>query len=194
MRFLTLKRAALMILLIVLAGLTWWLEHFNVAPEVGGGLQRRHEPDYYMKDFTLTVMNAQGMKDNKLRSEYMVHYPDTDLTELRRPNLVLYQGQLEQWLVEAEQGRLTAGGKMLNLQGDVSMRRLLQLGQMPMQVLTQDLVIDLAQEHVHSGQPVRMTRGRYQTIDAAGLEYFLKEDHLVLSGQVRLVHEQTFTN
>ena len=74
------------------------------------------------------------------------------------------------------------------------MRRLLQLGQMPMQVLTQDLVIDLAQEHVHSGQPVRMTRGRYQTIDAAGLEYFLKEDHLVLSGQVRLVHEQTFTN
>lgn len=77
---------------------TWWL--VRNAPHVpGSGTERplRHEPDYFMRDFSVRSFDATGRLQSEIIGTEGHHYPDTDTLEVQTPRMRSFD----------EQGRLT---------------------------------------------------------------------------------------
>ena len=51
----------------------------------------RHDPDYYIENFTAVGMDEQGKRRYVLEAERMVHYPDDDTALLDNPHVIEYQ-------------------------------------------------------------------------------------------------------
>jgi lipopolysaccharide export system protein LptC len=56
--------------------------------------EQRHDPDYYIENFTAVGMDEQGQRRYVLEAERMVHYPDDDTALLDNPHVVEYDNHL----------------------------------------------------------------------------------------------------
>ena len=77
-----------LLLMLALAGLTFWLELMVREEEGMRQSPRRHDPDYIVDRLVHTRFNAQGLAESMLAAEKMLHYPDDDSTDLVAPRLV----------------------------------------------------------------------------------------------------------
>ncbi len=76
-----------LLLLAVLAGLTFWLDQ-AVQEGVHGNGAERHDPDYIAEKIIAHRMDANGDIKHTLYAERMTHYPDDDSTHLVSPRFV----------------------------------------------------------------------------------------------------------
>ena len=67
-----------LLLMLALAGLTFWLELMVRDEEGMHRSPRRHDPDYIVDRLMHTRFNAQGVPESMLAAEKMLHYPDDD--------------------------------------------------------------------------------------------------------------------
>ena len=72
-------------MLLLLAGLTLWLERTSQPENVVSG-KTRHDPDYIVNNFTIRRFDAQGKLFQTLSAKEMRHYPDDDSTEADLPH------------------------------------------------------------------------------------------------------------
>ncbi len=78
------------ILSILAIGSAWLLNRLTDDKSTSTVLLR-HDPDYYMEDFSTLTMEQDGTPKNKLLAEYMAHYPDDNTIELLKPKLEVYR-------------------------------------------------------------------------------------------------------
>ncbi|MCL4801353.1 MAG: LPS export ABC transporter periplasmic protein LptC [Burkholderiales bacterium] len=111
------------VLVAVLAGMTFWLERLVQGPE--GQLQRRAPgvPDFVIEGLKATTMNAAGEAEYTLSAERMTHFPDTDSTEVEAPRLVQWAEDAPPVRVAADRGTVAGDGKELHLHGNVVITR-----------------------------------------------------------------------
>lgn len=74
------------VLLAMLAALTYWLERSVQAslPKKDGS--QRHDPDYFVENFTAYRLGPDGQPQSRLKAEKMTHYPDDDSSHLIAPH------------------------------------------------------------------------------------------------------------
>jgi lipopolysaccharide export system protein LptC len=180
-----------MVLLLLLAGLSWWMHDVSAPEKQITVTSLRHDPDFFMNNFVLTTMNAQGTPKHRLKALYMAHFPDSETTELTEPNMTVYREDLEHWFIKAKQGVLSAGTEHLMLDGDVFVHRPDNNEVQELNMHTEDLALDLKRDYARTVQPVKITRGDTENITAIGMEYYMKEGRLVLNKQVRFVYNAT---
>ncbi|MBN9320989.1 MAG: LPS export ABC transporter periplasmic protein LptC, partial [Delftia acidovorans] len=62
---------------------TWWLVR-NAPQPVASGTEKAvaHEPDYFMKDFSIKSFDATGRLKSQIEGSVGRHYPDTDTLEI----------------------------------------------------------------------------------------------------------------
>ncbi len=77
-----------LLLMGLLALATYWLvRHTPVVTDVELEAAPQHVPDYFMRDFSVKVFDAQGKLKNEMSGAQGRHYPDTDTLEIDQPNI-----------------------------------------------------------------------------------------------------------
>lgn len=173
--------------LLAAAGLSIWLA---VRYQPGHGADdgaTRHDPDYYMVDFTATRMDEHGSPRHRLQAERLTHYPDDDSTDLRAPVLTQYPAVGEPWVARSERGHVSADGTEVVLQGAVWIHRAAGAGKPEATVLTRDLLARPDDDYVETTQPVTLAQGEDIT-KAVGMRGRLEHGQLELLSKVRGVY------
>lgn len=93
---------------LLLAGAINFLLDENVKEVVEETQVNRNDPDLYMRNATITQFTKTGERQHKISANLFTHFPLTDITTLRAPDMTLYpsdQGALP-WDIVARHGRL----------------------------------------------------------------------------------------
>ena len=112
-----------LLLMLALAGLTFWLERTVREEEGAHPSQRRHDPDYVVDNLTHTRFDLQGKVESTLTAAKMLHYPDDDSTDLIAPHVVQTKPNQPRVTLSAERGALSQDGEEIFLYDNVLLVR-----------------------------------------------------------------------
>jgi len=149
-----------LLLLGLLAGLSFWLEHAIDMPEARRDGKLRHDPDTIVERFTVRRIDSQGALQYRLHSPYMEHYPDDDSSFIRQPRLIYYRPNAPQMTLSGEQARATSGGESVYLWGGVTVTRAATPTRQEMVVRSPDLTIRPDDGTASTDSPAEITEGR----------------------------------
>jgi lipopolysaccharide export system protein LptC len=175
--------AALFPLIIVglLAGMTFWLDQASRSPTTANNGKLRHDPDYIVENFEVRRFDQEGALQHTLRAASMLHYPDDDSTVIVSPNLTYHRQPPT--FVTALEARLDSEGKHVQLIDDVRVTRG-GLGGNPDTVLTTARLDAFPDDELATSTvPVTIVQGS-SNITGGGLSANNKTSIYVLDGPV----------
>jgi lipopolysaccharide export system protein LptC len=176
--------AALFPLIIVglLAGMTFWLDQASRSPSAASDGKSRHDPDYIIENFEVRRFDPAGALQHTLRAEAMHHYPDDDSTVIGSPHLTYHRQPPT--LITAREARLDGEGKHVQLIDDVRVTRS-GLGDKPDTVLTTARLDAFPDDELATSTvPVNIVQGRSSISGDGGLSANNKTSIYVLEGPV----------
>lgn len=167
-------------MLLLLAGLTLWLERTSQPQNVVSG-KTRHDPDYIVNNFTIKRFDVNGKLYQTLTANEMRHYPDDDSTETDAPHLIYHRDR--KTFINADQAWIDSGGKTIQLERNVRIRNENAKG--PDTVLTTTTMTVLTDEEIaRTKAPVTITKGD-TVFHGIGMESNNKTQTSVLGGRVQ---------
>ena len=169
-------------LMLALAMLTFYLER-TVREDDSPTATRRHDPDYYVENFTTTTYDAGGAALTRMSANKMVHYPDDDTTELMAPRVVQSKPNEPRYTVRAERGQLSRDGDEVFLYGDVVLVREASEHGPEAQMTTEFLHILRDRSLVRTDKEVKIVEGT-RSLQGRGMEYNNISRELVLRHDV----------
>lgn len=171
------------------AALTAWIL-FNEEPaHHQNDVLNRQIADYFMEDFTTTLINREGQPRYRLMGTHMVHYPDNDTLKITAPHAVFYHQTVPRWDVVAEKALTDSTGEEIYLLGKVIIH---QFGVNPkavsMKIVTRNARVKPKAKFAETSQPVTILNSFGET-HAVGARVYLREERIELLSQVRGVYE-----
>ena len=120
-----LERIAIFSIVIVLAGITAWMQSDILGEAIDPDqLQtENHDPDYYIENFTAVGMDTEGNRQYVLEAARMVHFPDDDTALLDQPHVIQYEANRAPTHIYAETGWISANGDEVIMTGNVRVIR-----------------------------------------------------------------------
>ena len=186
--------AATVYLPVVLMGLlalgTWWLVRNAPMPQMPRAeVERRHEADYFMRDFSVKNFDAAGRLQSELQGSLARHYPDTDTIDI---DAVRMRSQAPDGRVThatANRALSNGDGTEVQLFGNAVVTRealVLPNGQkQPKLEFRGEFLHAWTQtERVSSNQPVTLIRGK-DRFTANSMDYDNLEQVLEMRGRVQ---------
>lgn len=147
------------ILLSLLAGLTFLLQnavdHEN--PTSNGKL--RHDPDAMAENFEIRRFDENGQLKYRLQAPYLVHFPDDDSSELRNPRLLALRNHGEPLELQARNARASSNGETVYLWDEVTATRPGSPGQATTIARMPDLTVQPDLGYGFTASPVRIEQG-----------------------------------
>lgn len=144
-----------------------------------------HSIDYYVKNFTLTSTDTNGMMSRKLEGAFYVHYADDDTSDVERPMLTTYKNDAPDWHIAASTGWVGPGAGFVQLRGDVVMTRYAALtANNDLQIKTPTLMIFPDNDYAQTDEKVVITN-ESTTTQGVGMTADLKQKRLQLLAQVK---------
>lgn len=149
-----------------------------------------HEPDYFMRRFSVKVFAPDGALASEMYGTEAQHYPDTDTVEIENARVRSFNQYQQLSTATARQIVANGAGTEFELKGDAVVVR--QAGRTNtgqrvsrMEFHGQYLKVSTKPEHVLSNQPVLLIRDNDQ-ITAEALDYQGDTTQVVvLTGRVR---------
>ncbi len=169
---------------------TWWLVRHAPQPSAPVLVSApKHEPDYFMADFSVKNFDATGRLQSEVQGSLARHYPDTDTLEIDAAKIrsVAPNGRLTH--ATAKRALTNADGSEVQLFGGAVVTReaitpARGRAQPRLEFRSEFLHAWPQTERVSSNQPVVITRGRDQ-FTADSMAYDNLEQVLQLRGRVR---------
>lgn len=119
-----LTTAVPLLLVGLLAAVTFWLDRLVQTSDSGPWTVTRHEPDYIVDKLSGVRIGEGGTASYTLSAEKMMHYPDDDSTLLTAPRLVSYGGTAKVTMtVTANEAVVSSNGEHVYFQDDVRVTR-----------------------------------------------------------------------
>lgn len=144
--------------LLLLAGLTLWLERATRLPDTVSDGRNRHDPDFIAENFTVRQLDAEGNVKYALSAQKMLHYPDDESTEVFEPRLV-YLESPPPFHLQARRADISKDGKVIVLREDVLGRREAAPKDPAMTIATPRLTVWPDEEFARTDSPVTLTHG-----------------------------------
>jgi len=143
----------------------------------------KHEPDYYMEKFKLTITDPQGVPRQWLEADKMLHYVDRT-AELTAPLLRAVQANKGEWRVRALLGSVESD-QQINLTGDVTVEyHASQSVASALSLRTDQLRVNLADNTGATDGSVTMEQANAR-VSAVGLRFDLNQQQMHLLANVR---------
>lgn len=171
-----------LVLLALLAALTFWLERTTRIDNERRDGKDRHDPDFIVDNFTVRRYNISGGLQYVQTAQKMLHYNDDDSTDVVEPALS-YIGEKQQIHISARHARLTQAGKEVRLFNDVRMVRDATKDSQELVVTTAEMFVYPDDELARGVLPVTLTEGR-STINGTGFEADNRAHLFKLMGRV----------
>jgi lipopolysaccharide export system protein LptC len=165
----------------LLAGMTYWLELASRPPAVANDGKSRHDPDYIVETFEVRRYGPEGNLQHTLRAAQMRHYPDDDSTVVLSPDLTYHN--IPPTFIRANEARLDSKGKHVQLIDAVRVARSGANGRAETVLTTAKLDTYPDDEIATSDQPVTITQGK-TVVTGSGLKANNKTSMYVLEGPV----------
>lgn len=175
------------ILLALLAGLTFWLQNTVDRDTPANDGKLRHEADAVAENFTVRRFDARGEVKYRLISPYMVHYPDDDSSELTTPTVVAYRPGTPDLTLSARKAIVTAKGETVLLRDDVTLVRQPTETQPLLTARMPELTVQPEAGIAFTATPVDVAYGK-STLRGIGMQFDNNNSTLVLQSQVRGVY------
>lgn len=174
-----------LVLLALLALLTFWIDRSVQPPERRPDANLRHDPDYILDNFVTTRTNVNGALAYVLAAVKMKHYPDDDTTELERPRFTQYAVNKPYTQIEGQRGNVSSDGETVEFMDNVIVIRQASKDKGEMMVRTQYLKMFPKQEVAVTDKPVVITQAPETVIHANGMVFNKKNQTVNLRGRVR---------
>jgi len=175
----------------VMAMATYWLvRNTPLGSETGLEAAPRHVPDYFMRDFSVKVFDAQGKLKSEIVGTEGRHYPDTDTLEIDQIRIRAYSAEGRLTTAQSARGLINADGSEAQLfDKAVIVREAIQTAQgitLPRSELRSEFLHLFANtEMVRTHLPVELMRGARDRFTAERMTYDNLDRTLLLSGRVR---------
>jgi lipopolysaccharide export system protein LptC len=173
-----------LLLMLALAGASFWLERAVQAPERDSSGKTRHDPDFVAEEFGITKISAAGKPDYVLSAARMLHYPDDESTDIVAPRLVQRHDNAPPVVIRAEHGTIAKNGAEASFSGNVVVVREAGQGKSELNVQTEYLQVVPDRDLARTDKPVIITEGRSR-LSGVGMEFNNKTRQFVLQSQVR---------
>lgn len=157
-----------LLLLAVLAGLTFWLDQ-AVQPGPSGNGMERHDPDYIVEKIVAHRMDAKGDVKHTLYAERMTHYPDDDSTHLESPRFLSNTSGRAPMSITSRTARVSSGGEHVYFETDVRATRAAYDDHSEMVMETSFLHVTPDEHVARTDRPVTVTDA-HTVAHAIGLE------------------------
>lgn len=148
-----------------------------------------HEPDYFLRDFTVRSFDVNGRLKSEVSGAEGRHYPDTDTLEIDQPRMRAYNVRGQVTVATAKRALSNGDGSEVQLFGDAVVTRQPSVGpngqrQPRIEVRGEFLHFFVNTEQLKSNRPVVLERdGDRFTGD--NLDYTNLDLQLQLTGRVR---------
>lgn len=136
-------KIAIALALVLFLGLFWWLPDALVDPAMKLTGTRPDEPDYWVRNFSITAMGDNGTPRYILRAASLTHYPGNESTRLERPQLLQYDEHNTPIVTVADAGRVSPDGKKLVMTGNVKIIRGRDRGSVGGEVASNEITVTL---------------------------------------------------
>ena len=177
------------ILMAVFALGSWWLvrslpSFFNetVAPSV------RHEPDYFLQNFSVKSFDSQGRLMRELSGEHAQHFPDTDTLDIQKVQLRGHSQEGQHVNAVADQALAKGDGTQVTLVGNVHISQPASTSANGLRAATemrsQEIKAFVKEERLVSEVPVEVRRGQ-DLFTAEKMQMNSRTGEYELSGRVR---------
>ena len=173
-----------LLLMLALAGLTFWLERIVREEEGAHPSLRRHDPDYIVDNLNHTRFNAQGLVESTLAAVKMLHYPDDDSTDLVAPHLVQTKPNEPRVTLTAERGVLSQDGEEVFLYDNVLLVRDGSAERSETRMRTSFLHLTRGQSVIRTDREIVITE-EDRVLSGRGMEYHNDSRQLFLRERVR---------
>jgi lipopolysaccharide export system protein LptC len=182
-----------LLLLALLAALSFWLERVLQPSGTPGTAALRHEPDYIVDGLSATRMDELGRVKHTLRARRMTHYPDDDVTVLVDPRLVTYSQGRAPVTVTSRDAHMSGNGENVYFENDVRVVRAAVGNQSELTLETPYLHVIPDDNVAKTDRPVTI-RNAMGVVNASGLELNSETRVLKLSGRVKGVYRPAGSN
>jgi lipopolysaccharide export system protein LptC len=178
------------ILMGVLAMGTYWLARNTPTAGLAEGQRAAtHEPDYFMRDFSVKTFDEMGRLKSQVFGSEARHYPDTDTMEIDNPRIRSFNTRGELTVATARRAISNADGSEVQLIGDAVVMRDARGGppgqERPrMEFRGEFLHAFFNTEQIKSNKPVQLLRGETR-FTAESLDFDNLGQVLDLRGRVR---------
>lgn len=156
-----------LLLLAVLAGLSFWLDQAVQQGTQGNGAER-HDPDFIAEKIVARRMDAKGDVKHTLFAERMTHYPDDDSTHLVSPRLISNASRAPM-TITSRTARVSSGGEQVYFETDVRATRAAYADRSEMVMETSYLHVTPDENIARTDRPVTVTDAN-TVVRAIGLE------------------------
>lgn len=182
-----------LLLLALLAALTFWLEQKVQTPIGARDKKLRHEPDYIVHNFSAVETSPAGVPSQSLDAVTLTHFSDDDTSHLISPEFVRYSEKRLPVRITADTARVTAQGEHAHFFGNV---RAVVEGKKPQEnitILTDYLHVIADENLAKTDRPVTIQKADSVTT-AVGMELNGETRELKLLSRVKVRYESPNSN
>ena len=171
---------------------TYWL--VRSTPSIIGPVEQkvvRHEPDYFMENFSVRKFDAAGRVRTEVRGAKARHFPDTQWLEIDAIRVRSFDEQGRLTTATAQRGLTNEDSSELQLMGQAVVVREPDVGKTGdvaprMEFRGEFLHAFMRTEQVRSHKPVEFVRGQ-DRFSADSMEFDNVEQTMQLKGRVRAI-------
>ena len=172
-----------LVLLAVLAALTFWLDHV-VQPPAPRPQAPKDEPDYIVDGLSAMRMDRSGRVKHTLQAQRMTHYPEEDLTVLVSPRFVAYGEGHVPVTITSKHARMSGNGENVYFEDDVRVVRAPE-GKLSELTLETSYLHVIPDENIAKTDKPVTIRDATAVVVASGLELNSETRVLELQGRVK---------
>lgn len=179
------------LLLALLAGLTYWLDSAVQSPVALCDKPIVHSPDVTVDKLIATRMDVNGRIRDTLQAAKMTHYPDDDSTELELPRFVSFARDAP-LAITSKRALVSSNGGNLYFRDEVRASRAAQGGKSALLVTTDYLHL-LPDDNIAKSDRRVTISDTHMTIEAVGMELNSETRVLKLHAGVKGVYDNRGT-
>ena len=148
------------VLLALLAGLSFWLQKTIAQPDVAHDGKLRHDPDAMAENFQVRKFDEHGLVRYRLTAPYLEHFPDDDTSELKSPTLIHYRPNAASLTLTSKNAKVTSQGQTVYLWDDVKAVRAATPDRPEMVARMPDLTVQTEEGIAFTPSPVVITEDK----------------------------------
>lgn len=180
--------ALLLIILIAIAS-GWIFESIEKHPILTKEVLR-HDPDYFLQNFTATTMNKTGKPDYQVKAAYLEHFPDDDSMKLQQPIFSFYENNVKVWTAQANEAVILQKTQIIHLNGDVILNQIAnpklsaKKNNTPMKLTSKQLTIETERNIAHTKSKIKLIKGNNH-IQAIGMRADINKNKIEFLSRTR---------
>ena len=171
------------VLLALLAGLSFWLQRAVTPVEIVRDGKLRHDPDAMAENFLVRQFDEKGGVKYRLTAPYLEHFPDDGSSELKSPVLTQYRPDAVTVTTSGNHARVTSQGETVYLWEDVKAVRSATRDRPAMVARMPDLTVQPDSGIAFTSSPVEIAEDR-SWVKGVGMHVDNNASTFVLQSQV----------